>query len=269
MSDIPSIVDAALERLRGSGPEPQAALILGSGLGHIADRVTGATRVTSSDIPGYPASTVPGHEGAFVKGTLAGKPVAVLSGRIHGYEGHPPSVLGVPARILCALRPSVLIVTNAAGGIREDLAPGDLMLISDHVNLTARSPLMGGNVDAWGPRFPDMTEVYPKSWRKRLRDVASRQGKEVKEGVYGCVPGPQYETPAEISAMRSMGIDAVGMSTVPEAIVASHMGVPVLGVSVISNKAAGMSGAKLTHEEVLEAAAVAGRTLGDLLVGVI
>jgi len=270
MSDVRSIVDAGVDRLKGAGAaEPRAALILGSGLGHIADRMENATHVAASHIPGYPPSTVEGHDGVFVVGTLEGKSVVALSGRIHGYEGHAPDVLGIPARILCALSPEVLIVTNAAGGIRDDLVPGDLMLIADHVNLTSRSPLMGANVDAWGPRFPDMSDVYPASWRDHMRTAASARAIELKEGIYGCVSGPQYETPAEIRAMRSMGIDAIGMSTVPEAIVASHMGVPVLGVSVISNKAAGMSGGKLSHGEVLEAAATAGTRLGNLLLPVL
>ncbi|NRA96280.1 MAG: purine-nucleoside phosphorylase [Planctomycetes bacterium] len=270
MTDVLSVVQAAVEKLEGAGATaPRVALILGSGLGHIADRMEGTTRVTASDIPGYPPSTVEGHDGVFVVGTLDGKSVVALSGRIHGYEGHAPEVLGIPARILCALEPEVLIVTNAAGGIRDDLVPGDLMLIADHVNLTALSPLMGANIDAWGPRFPDMSDVYPTSWRDRMRAAASASGVPLQEGVYGCVSGPQYETPAEIRAMRAMGIDAVGMSTVPEAIVASHMGIPVLGVSVISNKAAGMSGEKLAHEEVLEASATAGRRLGSLLLAVL
>lgn len=270
MTDVLPVVEAAVERLRGAGAAaPRVALILGSGLGHIADRMEGTTRVSASDIPGYPPSTVEGHDGVFVVGTLEGKSVVTLSGRVHGYEGHAPQVLGIPARILCALAPEVLIVTNAAGGIRDDLVPGDLMLIADHVNLTTRSPLMGTNVDAWGPRFPDMSDVYPASWRDRMRDAASANGVALQEGVYGCASGPQYETPAEIRAMRAMGVDAVGMSTVPEAIVASHMGVPVLGVSVISNKAAGMSGGKLAHEEVLEVAGTAGRLLGDLLLAVL
>jgi len=189
----------------------------------------------------------------------------LLSGRVHGYEGHPPVTPGIPSRVLCALQPECLIITNAAGGIREDLRPGDLMMITDHVNLTAGSPLKGLNVDAWGPRFPDMTEVYPSTLRDRMRAAAATKGVSLVEGVYACVPGPQYETPAEIRFMRSVGIDAVGMSTVPEAIVASHMGLPVLGMSVISNQAAGMSGEKLTHEEVLEACADASQTVGDLV----
>lgn len=270
MIDIPAVVERATALIRGgNGHAPRVCLILGSGLGHIADRVADAHVVRAPEIDGYPESTVAGHDGKFVSGHLDEVPVTVLSGRIHGYEGHPPEVLGLPARILGALGPEVLVVTNAAGGIREDLRPGDLMMLTDHVNLTARSPLQGPNVDAWGPRFPDMTEVYPKEWRDRLSAAGAATGHSLKQGVYACVPGPQYETPAEIRLMRGLGVDAVGMSTVPEAIVASHMGLPVLGVSVISNQAAGMSGEKLSHDEVLEASASAGQLLGDLLLGML
>ena len=264
MNDLREVVKGAVQQITAAGAErPAAALILGSGLGHIAQRIADASSVHASEIPGYPASTVEGHDGVFMIGSLEGQPVIALSGRIHGYEGHPPEVLGLPARILCALGPQALVVTNAAGGIREDLKPGDLMLLTDHVNMTGRSPLSGPNHDDWGPRFPDMSEVYPAAWRQRLTAVA--EGVPFKEGVYACMPGPQYETPAEIRALRALGVDAVGMSTVPEATIASHMGVPVLGISVISNLAAGMGDTALDHEEVLAASGTAGRELGDVL----
>ncbi len=264
MSDLRDVVKGAVQQITAAGAErPAAALILGSGLGHIAQRISDASSVHASEIPGYPSSTVEGHDGEFIVGRLEGQPVVALSGRIHGYEGHAPEVLGLPARILCALEPQALVVTNAAGGIREDLRPGDLMLLTDHVNMTGRSPLSGPNHDDWGPRFPDMSEVYPAAWRQRLTAVA--EGVPFKEGVYACMPGPQYETPAEIRALRALGVDAVGMSTVPEATIASHMGVPVLGISVISNLAAGMGDTALDHEEVLAASGTAGRELGDVL----
>ena len=270
MIDLVSTVTDAVGKIRSSGSgQSRVVMILGSGLGHIAECVEDAHVVRASEIAGYPESTVEGHDGAFVSGSLEGVPVTILSGRIHGYEGHPPEVLGLPARVLCALDPELIVITNAAGGIREDLRPGDLMMLSDHVNLTGRSPLQGPNIDTWGPRFPDMTEVYPRTWRDRLRNAARGIDARLFEGVYGQVPGPQYETPAEINLMRTLGLDAVGMSTVPEAIVASHMGVPALGISVISNQAAGMSGEKLSHAEVLEASATAGRHLGECLLALL
>ncbi|MAG57234.1 MAG: purine-nucleoside phosphorylase [Planctomycetes bacterium] len=265
--EVEEVARAGVARIQATGAgRPDVALILGSGLGHIADRVENAIRVPASDMPGYPPSTVEGHEGVFVMGRIEGVSVAVLSGRIHGYEGHSPPVLGIPARILCALGPKTLMLTNAAGGIVEDFRPGDLMLISDHLNLTTRSPLQGVNVDEWGPRFPDMTEVYSADLRAQARTEAATLGLGLREGVYAWVPGPQYETPAEIRMLRTLGADAVGMSTVPEATIASHMGLSVLAVSVISNQAAGMSGKRLSHDEVLAACATAGQKLGELLV---
>lgn len=267
---VGAVVAAAAERIAALGIRPPAAaLILGSGLGHVADAVEGAVRLPASAIPGYPRSTVEGHEGTFVFGSLGGTPVAVLKGRIHGYEGHAAPVTGLPARILCALRPESLILTNAAGGVNRDFRPGDLMLVSDHLNLTGRSPLEGPNLDALGPRFPDMTAVYPAALRNKAREQAVALGLELRQGVYAQLPGPQYETPAEIRMLRILGADAVGMSTVPEAIVAAHMKVPVLGISLISNLAAGMSGQPLSHAEVLAAAESAGRRLGELLVSLL
>jgi len=270
MTDVAAVVAAGLARIREAGaPIPDVAIILGSGLGHVAHLVADAVHVRSDEIEGYPPSTVEGHTGAFVAGRIGEVAVAVLSGRVHGYEGHPAPVLGIPARILCGLNPKALVITNAAGGINPAFRPGDLMLIKDHLNLTYRSPLQGPNVDAWGPRFPDMSAVYPDALRTRAHTRAQELGLELREGVYACVPGPQYETPAEIRFLRTAGADAVGMSTVPEAIVASHMSIPVLGVSVISNQAAGLSPEPLSHDEVLTACASAGRHLGDLLIALL
>lgn len=259
------ILEAAVERIRqAKKPQPRIGLILGSGLGHIADAVEGAVRIPTSEIPGYPASTVAGHDGVIVIGRLGGVDALLVRGRIHGYEGHASSIAALPARILCRSGVQVLVVTNAAGGINRDFQPGDLMLLTDHLNLTGQSPLFGRNLDELGPRFPDMSVVYPPALRNALRSVPGAE--KLRQGIYACVNGPQYETPAEIRMLRILGADAVGMSTVPEAIVASHMRVPVLGISLITNLAAGMSGQRLSHEEVLEQAKKSGLLLGDLLV---
>jgi purine-nucleoside phosphorylase len=267
MPDVVTIVEGAIRRIAALRIErPHVALVLGSGLGHVADAVRNPVCLPAGDIPAYPKSTVEGHEGAFVFGRLNGVPVAVLKGRIHLYEGHSPQIAALPARILCALRPALLILTNAAGGLNRDFKAGDLMLITDHLNLTGRSPLEGPNIDPWGPRFPDLTAVYPAAPRNVLHRQAGKLGLELRQGIYACLPGPQYETPAEIRMLRILGADAVGMSTVPEAIVAAHMKVPVLGISLISNLAAGLSGTPLSHDEVLAAAETTGETLGQLLV---
>jgi purine-nucleoside phosphorylase len=248
---------------------PAVALILGSGLGPLAEEVTGTTCIATRDLELFPGSTVAGHEGTLLVGRLAGVEVAVLKGRIHGYEGHPPATLGLPARLLLRLGARALVLTNAAGGIDPGFAAGDLMLISDHLGLGGRSPLEGPNLEAFGPRFPDMSAVYPEPLRALVRQVARELGITLREGVYAMMPGPQYETPAEVRMLRTLGADAVGMSTVPEAIVAAHMGVPVVGISLISNLAAGLGTASLSHDEVLEAAAEAGSRLTALLRGLL
>ena len=234
--------------------QPKIGMILGSGLGSLADRATDGVAIPFTEIDGYPKPTVVGHSGRVVAGTLAGKPVLVQAGRGHLYEGNPVSTVVFPVRVMAALGIETLIVTNAAGGIRAGFRPGDFMLISDHLNLMGMNPLVGPNDATLGPRFLDMTSAYDSALRAKARDAGKRLGIPLQEGVYCGLLGPTYETPAEIRMLRTLGADAVGMSTVPETIVARHRGMKVLGISFISNAAAGMSGQPLSHEEVTEEA---------------
>jgi purine-nucleoside phosphorylase len=231
---------------------PVVGVILGSGLGDFAAAVEDRLEIPYGQIPGFPSSAVVGHAGKLVAGTLAGVPIVVLSGRIHFYEGHPMSAVVTPARVLGLLGCRDVVVTNAAGGIDTTFSPGDLMLISDHVNLFGTNPLIGPNDEAFGARFPDMSDAYRGDLRKLARSVAKRVRVPLKEGVYVGVTGPSYETPAEIRAFRALGAHAVGMSTVPEVIALSHMGVGVVGISCITNMAAGVLRKPLRHDEVLE-----------------
>ena len=244
---------------------PRVGLVLGSGLGGLAHDLVDRVEIPYSEIPGWPASTAVGHAGVLVLGTVDGVPVAALKGRAHLYEGVPPdrAVLGV--RVLGRLGVRTLVVTNAAGAIDEGLRPGQLVLISDHVNLLGASPLVGPNDDVLGPRFPDMSDAYDPALRARARDAASGLGHEVGEGVYGAWLGPQFETPAEIRFMRAIGGDLVGMSTVQEVIAARHMGIRVLGLSVVTNMAAGVLPEKIEHEAVLEIGARAAGSVTALL----
>src|SRR5262249_58060644 len=244
---------AVRARLPGSGV-PDVAVVLGSGLGDFANRLTGAATIPYTELPHWPASKVIGHEGKLVIGSLAGKRVAALSGRAHFYEGHDLGTVTFAARAIGRLRVKVLILTNAAGGINVNLEPGTLMVMDDHINLLGSNPLVGPNEDAFGPRFPDMSEVYSKRLRAITDDVARAQGLAIGHGIYVAVHGPSYETPAEIRFLRGIGADAVGMSTVPEAIAARHMGVEVLGISCITNAAAGVLPQPLNHDEVMEVA---------------
>jgi purine-nucleoside phosphorylase len=207
-----------------------------------------------AELPHFPHSSVPGHAGRLVLGQVAGEPVVAMQGRVHAYEGYTPAEVSFPARVLCALGIRTLVVTNAAGTVNLSFQPGDLMIITDHINLSGYNPLTGPNDDRLGPRFPDMSAAYPLALRTLLRESARRVGVELKEGVYVCLAGPSYETPAEIRMLRALGVDAVGMSTVPEVIAATHMGVRVAGVSCITNLAAGIGEKPLTHEEVAETA---------------
>ena len=202
-------------------------------------------------IPFFPTSTVVGHAGQLVYGTLSGKKVLAMQGRFHFYEGHSMQTVTYPVRVMAALKAHSVIVTNASGGVNESFVPGDLMLITDHINFTGQNPLIGPNEDEIGPRFPDMSEAYTLTYREVAKEAASRLDLTLKEGVYMGYSGPTYETPAEIRMSRTMGADAVGMSTVPEVIVAAHSGLKVLGISCITNLAAGMQ-ANLNHEEVVE-----------------
>jgi len=249
-------LSAACEFLRGRLPAPPAiGVILGSGLGDFADLVTEAVSVPYGEIPGFPASHVVGHAGKLVAGNVRGVPAAVLSGRVHFYEGHPMSSVVFPARVLGLLGCRDVIVTNAAGGIDRTFRPGELMLITDHINGFGTNPLIGANEDDLGPRFPDMSDAYRKELRAIALEVARRERIPLKQGVYAGLHGPSYETPAEIRALRRSGANAVGMSTVPEVIALNQMGVGVVGISCITNMAAGVLQQKLVHSEVLETTA--------------
>ncbi|MCS7461590.1 purine-nucleoside phosphorylase [Paenibacillus doosanensis] len=231
---------------------PQIGLILGSGLGVIADLVENATVISYEDIPHFPVSTVEGHAGELLLGTIQGKHVLLMKGRFHMYEGYGVDVVSFPVRVMKELGVQKLIVTNAAGGINTSYEVGDLMLIKDHINFTSRNPLIGPNYPELGARFPDMSEAYSRALRQTAKEVAAEQGVKLQEGVYIGLLGPSYETPAEIRMMRTLGADAVGMSTVAEVIVARHAGIEVLGFSCISNMAAGILDQPLSHEEVME-----------------
>lgn len=261
-------VQAAAERVRAFGV-PDVAIVLGSGLGDFADGLEDAMTTPYGEIPHWPASAVIGHAGKLVVGTLRGKKVAALSGRAHYYEGHDLRTVTFATRVLGVLGVKTIILTNAAGGINTSFKPGTLMIIDDHINLLGSSPLIGPNEERFGPRFPDMTEVYSKRLRAIADEAAQSVGVPVAHGVYVALHGPSYETPAEIRFLRTIGADAVGMSTVPEALVARHMGMDVLGISCITNPAAGVLPQPLHHDEVME---VARRVTGEfsaLLEGIV
>jgi purine-nucleoside phosphorylase len=246
---------AAAEYIGGRIPSiPATAVVLGSGLGDFADGLAGAVRIPYAEIPGWPAATVVGHAGALVFGRVADVPVLALAGRAHYYEGHPMSVVTFPTRVLGRLGVRHLIITNAAGGINTRFASGVLMVIDDHINAMGTNPLMGPNDERFGARFPDMSYVYSPRLRALADEAARESGVSVEHGIYIGVHGPSYETPAEIRAFRTLGADAVGMSTVPEAIVARQMGIEVLGVSCITNMAAGVLPEPLVHDEVMATA---------------
>lgn len=232
--------------------KPTIGLVLGSGLGVLADEIEEATVIPYNEIPHFTKSTVVGHKGQLVIGKLKGKQVVAMQGRFHYYEGHELEAVVFPIRVMKAIGVETIIVTNAAGGVNESYKPGDLMLISDHLNLTYRNPLIGGNDESLGARFPDMSEAYSKRLRKLSKEIAATLDIQLQEGVYAGLLGPSYETPAEIRMLRILGGDAVGMSTVPEVIVARHMNIEVLGISCISNMAAGILDEPLSHDEVME-----------------
>ena len=236
---------------------PKTGLILGSGLGDFCDLLENVTEVPFSDIPDFPVATVAGHTGAFLFGTYQGTPVAVLRGRIHCYEGYTPQEVVMPVRLMTMLGVKTVILTNAAGGVNKAYKPGALMLLEDHINFCGANPLTGPNLDQLGPRFPDMSDVYCRQLRERVQKLALAEQIPLEQGIYLMYGGSSYETPAEIRAFRTLGADAVGMSTVPEAIAANHCGMHVLGISCITNMAAGILPQKLSHAEVVEAAALA------------
>ncbi|PAE43839.1 purine-nucleoside phosphorylase [Bacillus sp. 7884-1] len=231
---------------------PKIGLILGSGLGVLADEIENPVKIPYNEIPNFPISTVEGHAGQLVFGILEGVEVVAMQGRFHFYEGYGMDKVTFPVRVMKELGVDMLIVTNAAGGVNESFEAGDLMIISDHINFTGANPLIGPNDSKFGPRFPDMSEAYTKELRNAAKEIAARLNINVKEGVYFGFSGPVYETPSEIRMVRTLGGDAVGMSTVPEVIVARHGGMKVLGISCITNMAAGILDQPLSHEEVIE-----------------
>lgn len=245
------------------------AIILGSGLGPLADEIENPIELDYRDIPHFPISNLIGHAGKLIIGTLENKTVIAMKGRFHYYEGNDMDIVTLPIRVFKRLGIDNLILTNACGGIREDLNPGQIMLIKDHIGLFAPSPLRGPNLDEFGPRFKDMSEVYNRKLGKLAHQVADDNNISLKDGVYAFFKGPMYETPAEILAYRALGADAVGMSTVPEAIVARHCDMKTQGISLITNKAAGLSNQELNHQEVVEAANKAEKDLVTLVKGII
>lgn len=234
--------------------KPQIGIILGSGLGPLADEIENSTEIDYKDIPGFPVSTVVGHAGKLVFGILEGKKVLAMKGRFHYYEGYDPKEVTFPVRVMKMLGIDNLLVTNAAGGINKEFSTGALMLIKDHISFFVPSSLRGKNIDEFGIRFPDMSDAYSKELREMAKEVAKNRGVEIFEGVYAFAQGPMYETPAEIRAFSIMGADAVGMSTVLEVMTASHASMKVLGISCITNMAAGILDQKLDHKEVMETA---------------
>jgi purine-nucleoside phosphorylase len=256
-------------RQRAGGLAPRVGIILGSGLGAFAEGFGRKVVIPYQELPHFPRSSVPGHAGRLVLGEVGGEPVVAMQGRVHSYEGFPPEQVAFPARVLCALGIRALVVTNAAGGINTQFVPGDLMAITDHINLSGWNALTGHNDDRLGPRFPDMSRAYQPALRELLLESSRRTQVPLRQGVYAMVSGPSYETPAEIRMLRVVGADAVGMSTVPEVVAAGHMGIPVVGISCITNLAAGVGDKPLTHDEVAETAnRVAGifsRLLTDFL----
>lgn len=259
-------VDEALRYIeRRSAIRPQAAIVLGSGLGRIAEQLERPEIIPYEEIPYWPRSTAPGHEGKLLLGYLRGTPVAAMQGRVHYYEGYTMAEVTFPVRVLGQLGIKALVVTNASGAVNTDIAPGSIVAIEDHINYMGTNPLIGVNNDDWGTRFPDMTEAYDKEFLRILEHAAAKEGIALRRGVYIAFSGPSFETPAEIRMARTFGADIVGMSTVPEVIAANHMGIRVLGISCAANYAAGITSEKLTHQEVLETMSKAGESVARLI----
>ncbi|MBO7672484.1 purine-nucleoside phosphorylase [bacterium] len=245
--------------------EPEIGIVLGSGLGELADEVNGITIDESGELPDFPAPTVEGHKGRLVLGEFEGKNVLFMQGRVHYYEGLSLDKVTMPVKVFKLLGVKTVILTNAAGAVNKRFNPADLMLITDHINFMGVNPLVGKNNDKLGTRFPDMSEIYKKNLRDLAKKCAADLGIKLREGVYLATSGPSYETPAEINMFRLMGADAVGMSTVPEAIVANYCGMNVMGISCITNYAAGVSDKKLSHSEVIENADIAKKDFKNLI----
>jgi purine-nucleoside phosphorylase len=260
------VIDSAVAHIRERVEiEPRVAVVLGSGLGGLVDELEARVEIPYSQIPGWPVSAAVGHAGVLALGSIDGVPIAAMRGRVHLYEGVAADRVAFGVRVLGKLGVRSLVVTNAAGGINPDFRPGQLVLISDHVNLQGASALVGPNDDALGPRFPDMSDAYDPELRARAHEAAAALGIEIAEGVYAAWLGPQFETPAEIRFMRALGGDLAGMSTVQEVIAARHMGIRVLGISVVTNPAAGVSSEKIDHEAVLDVGARAAGSLTALV----
>lgn len=260
--------DGAVKAIRARAKiQPRVAIVLGSGLGALAEDVTEAVRIPYSEIPGWKRSTVPGHAGELIVGMLSGKPVAVMKGRLHYYEGYDIADVAYPIRVFKAWGIDTVIVTNACGGLNPDFTAGDLMVISDHINFMHANPLRGANDDELGPRFPDMVGTYTEE----LRALAHQVDADLREGIYVAVAGPNFETPAELRMLRGFGADAVGMSTVPEVLVARHMGMRILAISTVTDMATGIPGQiqHVSHQEVLEVANRAGKRLASVVKGVV
>lgn len=251
--EIQKVEEAVKLIRRRTRLQPKVGLVLGSGLGSFADGLSDAVRIPYAKIPHFVPSTAQGHAGQLVIGESGDVPVATMQGRVHFYEGYSMEEVTFPTRVLAKLGVRALILTNAAGGINLELKERGLLLIRDHINLQGTNPLIGPNDERWGPRFPDMTQAYSKRFTQIAREEAQKLGIHLFEGVYAALTGPSYETPAEIRYLRTIGADVVGMSTVPEVIVASHMGLEVLAISCVTNMAAGILDKKIVHEEVLEA----------------
>ncbi|MEJ2639747.1 MAG: purine-nucleoside phosphorylase [Desulfosarcinaceae bacterium] len=242
---------------------PRVGMVLGSGLGLLGEEIETAIAIPYGEIPHFPLSKVPGHQGTLIGGHLCGQPVAALSGRVHLYEGHPAAVVAFPMRVLAALGVETVIITAAVGCLNPAYAPGDILALSDHINLMGTNPLRGG------PHFVDLTPLYDATLRRMAINVAAAQGVSLGEGVYAAMPGPCYETPAEVRALRALGADVVGMSTVPEAIMAYSLGVRVLVLALVTNMAAGITKAPLSHEEVVAASEKGGRRFRALVRGIL
>jgi purine-nucleoside phosphorylase len=245
-------IEEAVEAIKAAlQPQPEVAIVLGSGLGALAEKLEKPQSIDYSEIPYWPRSTTPGHVGKLVAGELSGVPVIIMQGRVHYYEGYTMEEVTFPVRALKLLGVESLVLTNASGGINPEVDPGTLIAIEDHINFMGVNPLVGENIGSFGPRFPDMTKAYDKEYLEKLVMVAEREQIPLERGTYIAFSGPSFETPAEIKMARIMGADAVGMSTVPEVIVANHMGMRVCGISCVANFAAGITNQRLTHEEVL------------------
>jgi purine-nucleoside phosphorylase len=266
MNNIKSAVDFIKSK---SDITPTVGIVLGSGLGVYADQIEEKTIIPYEEIPGFYKTTVAGHKGQLILGKVKGVNVAAMQGRYHAYEGHELHSIVLPTRVLKFLGCHTLILTNAAGGINASYKPGDLVFIEDHINMTGRNPLIGPNIEELGPRFPDMTQTYDAHLHEKIQIAGKSIGIDVKGGIYCGLLGPTYETPAEIKMLRGLGGDIVGMSTVPEAIAANHMGMDIAGIACVTNMAAGMGDAELKHEDVKEVAKIAMNKFSDLVTALV